>query len=266
MQNILLTNIKREATTADKEILSFDYYPVNSIHYILNGQGYFNGMHLKKGDGFIVFKGTSTCYYPDKTDPWEYLWIDVVGSKVDSSTCVCNPGNATFRFLHDKYFDALTSFISEFLPFRITDSTFCAAYASLMTSMHIVDNDTGSQKSISRQYVENAKKYIFENFHSHISIENVANNLYISRAYLRNIFYKYEGVSPQQFLIQTRIEKAKDLLLTTNMSAAQISYAVGYSDILQFYKAFKKHVGVSAGEYRTAANCESAENKNELLR
>ncbi len=261
MQSIYLTNINREATTADKEILSLDYYPVNSIHYILNGKGYFNGMHLKKGDGFIVFKGSSTCYYPDKTDPWEYLWIDVIGSKVDSDTCVCNPNNCTFRFLHDKYFDALTSFISEFLPFRITDSTFCAAYASLMTSMHIVGRNNFSQKSISRQYVENAKKYIFENFHSPISIESIANNLFISRAYLRNIFFKYEGVSPQQFLIQTRIEKAKELLLSTTMSAAQISYAVGYNDILQFYKAFKKHVGVSAGEYRAEANRKSAENQ-----
>lgn len=258
MSGIYLTCIKKEETTPDKEYLSIVHYPVNSIHYIYGGEGYFNGMHLEKGDGFIVFKGTNTTYYPEKKNPWKYIWIDVEGNNINCESCICDPKTNTFKFVPDEYFFKLTDFITESLPSRITNITFCRGSAHMMLATHILDNHNVASKSISRQHVDNAKEYIAKNFYMPISIENIANNLHISRAYLRNIFNIHEGISPQMFLVQTRLNKAKELLFTTSMSAAQISYAVGYTDPIQFYKAFKKHVGVSALEYRRNANMAAA--------
>ena len=48
-----------------------------------------------------------------------------------------------------------------------------------------------------------------------------------------------------------RIEKAKELLLESDLSVCDVSLAVGYSDALGFSKIFKKYVGVSPTEYKT---------------
>ena len=70
------------------------------------------------------------------------------------------------------------------------------------------------------------------------------------RAYLRNIFYRLEQKSPQQYLIGVRIERAKALLKTKNATISEIAASVGYQDPIQFYKIFKKHTGISATQYQ----------------
>ena len=51
----------------------------NLIHFIETGSGYFNGIHLTKGQGFICLKNVLCDYIPDKDDPWTYSWINISG-------------------------------------------------------------------------------------------------------------------------------------------------------------------------------------------
>jgi len=86
-----------------------------------------------------------------------------------------------------------------------------------------------------------------------ITMEKLAVKLYISRAYLRNLFMEQLHISPQGYLIQIRIEKAKQLLCTTEYTVSQIAAAVGYHDPLQFSRMFKKRVGGSPLHYRESS-------------
>ena len=45
------------------------------IHYVLSGEGYFNGGRLGKGEGFLITPKMSEQYYPDKKDPWSFIWV-----------------------------------------------------------------------------------------------------------------------------------------------------------------------------------------------
>ena len=70
---------------------------------------------------------------------------------------------------------------------------------------------------------------------------------------MSRIFQKYSDRSPQTYILEFRIEKAKRLLLTTTYSITAIAYSVGYDDVLQFSKIFKAKVGLSPKKYREEA-------------
>lgn len=94
------------------------------------------------------------------------------------------------------------------------------------------------------------KKFIDENYFSNITIDLVAQNFNFSRNYLYTLFKECYGISPQNYLLKLRIEKAKELLRgENNLSIGDIALAVGYSDPLYFSRLFHKKTGLSPTEY-----------------
>ena len=65
---------------------------------------------------------------------------------------------------------------------------------------------------------------------------------------------KEVGVNFSEYLIKVRIKNAKEMLLNTEGSVEDISYAVGYSDIKYFSRIFKKYMGVTPTEFRKLYN------------
>ncbi len=80
---------------------------------------------------------------------------------------------------------------------------------------------------------------------SKLSVSSLCADMGVSVSYFTNTFTKTVNVSPKQFIIDYRIEKAKEILLNTNLSVSEASYHVGYEDSFTFSRAFKKKEGVS---------------------
>lgn len=100
--------------------------------------------------------------------------------------------------------------------------------------------------------VDKAKAYIESNYqNSQISLNSVAQHVCISDCYFSVIFKKETRESFQDYLIKTRINKAKELFRTTDMKSYEIAYEVGYKDPHYFGVSFKKYVGVTPMEYKT---------------
>lgn len=77
-----------------------------------------------------------------------------------------------------------------------------------------------------------------------LSCEGIAHRLHISEVYLRKLFVKYRGIPPMKYILQTRMNKARQFLLE-GYSVSAAAEAVGYADIYQFSRAYKKHYGVT---------------------
>lgn len=93
--------------------------------------------------------------------------------------------------------------------------------------------------------------YLNENYASHISLDEIARNMYLSPVYISKLFKEETGESPINYLIQIRLDKAKDILLTDNYgSIKSVASAVGYEDVYYFSKLFKKYYGVAPAYYR----------------
>ena len=82
------------------------------------------------------------------------------------------------------------------------------------------------------------------------SAEQMADHLGFSLGYIRQVFKEHQGISLNEFVIVHRIEKAKEMLLNTDLSGREISEAIGYSDNRYFYTQFKSRVNMTIEEFR----------------
>ncbi len=78
------------------------------------------------------------------------------------------------------------------------------------------------------------------------SLENLSNSRYVT------VFKKQMGKSPNEYIIELKLQLAKNMLVRTNMSIKQISEHVGYNDQYFFSRLFKKHLGISPQKYRSS--------------
>ncbi len=93
--------------------------------------------------------------------------------------------------------------------------------------------------------------YMQENFHDpELTMNALAEYLHISSVTLAVEFKNEMDVRPSDYLANLRMEKAKELLRNTNMLVREISLAVGYEDAHVFMRRFKKHTGMTPGQYR----------------
>jgi two-component system response regulator YesN len=106
------------------------------------------------------------------------------------------------------------------------------------------------KKNKSQLPVRVAKQYIQDNFEKQLMLEDVALATNLSSAYLSTIFKKELGISFTDYLISCRMEKAKELLKTTDESISIIAEQVGYLDSRYFSKIFFKVVGLKPSVYR----------------
>jgi AraC-like DNA-binding protein len=93
-----------------------------------------------------------------------------------------------------------------------------------------------------------------------ISVPDMARQAHLSPSRFAAVFREHFGESPHAYLLQMRIDHAKELLRTTRVSVAQIAGYCGFADAQHFAKAFKNAVGVTPSVYRVAAANELFEN------
>ncbi|MGL4522579.1 MAG: AraC family transcriptional regulator [Bacilli bacterium] len=97
-----------------------------------------------------------------------------------------------------------------------------------------------------KQNIVNHALYFLENNHTkEITLEQLAEMLYVSPTHLSKIFKEATGVSPINYLIQVRLKHARELLDNNQLSIRDVAQAVGYQDAYHFSKLFKKYYGVS---------------------
>ena len=100
---------------------------------------------------------------------------------------------------------------------------------------------------------EKAKKYIEEHYaESTLSVEELCKYLNVSATYFSTMFKKAVGMSFVSYLTQVRLERAVDLLNSTEDKSYIIAEKVGYTEPNYFSYVFKKKYGISPSKYRTS--------------
>lgn len=103
---------------------------------------------------------------------------------------------------------------------------------------------------VSFQLANMVKEYIDQHFAGAIRLAQLSDELHVSQYYLSHVFRKEVGVPPKQYLIARRMDEAKRLLLTTDLSIKEVSLRVGYANPNHFFLPFKQCTGHTPLEYR----------------
>ncbi|WP_320120858.1 response regulator [uncultured Sphaerochaeta sp.] len=120
--------------------------------------------------------------------------------------------------------------------------------------------DFRESKSAGKYYemIQKAKQHITLHFADQdISLHSVASIVNVSPNHFSTIFSQETGETFIEYLTRVRINKSKDLLLTTALRSADIAYEVGFGDPHYFSFIFKKHTGISPREFRSGGKCQN---------
>lgn len=105
-------------------------------------------------------------------------------------------------------------------------------------------------KFVTNAIFNNIYKYINKNFASISSLDEICEELHVTKYYISHVFKKYMGKPPMQYITAKKIDYAKKLLQETDLSAIKIGEKCGYSDHAMFFKAFKRTEGITPIEFR----------------
>ena len=95
--------------------------------------------------------------------------------------------------------------------------------------------------------------FIAQNYCGHVTLAEIADSVHVNRSYLSRIYKERTGKNVFDVINARRVEKAKELLMCSNLKTSEIGYEVGYKDSHYFGYLFKKTVGCTPKEYRAGS-------------
>jgi len=122
--------------------------------------------------------------------------------------------------------------------------------------MNILTNTSGvsviadSLKQYHLTTVENARSYILENFSNNISLQQLAKHCLISPFHFSRIFKTIMSIAPHQYLSGVRLNHAKVLLTTSDVSVTDVAFASGFNSLEHFVTAYRQRFKVSPTAHR----------------
>lgn len=120
-----------------------------------------------------------------------------------------------------------------------------------VTEDNIKEYEAFLERSMSASRNEVAtENYIYQHYEEDLNLEMLAEKVYLSSGYLSFIFKKETGMNLNRYIRVFRMEKAKELLCSTNMKVAQISERVGFANVSYFCRSFREYYGSSPESYR----------------
>jgi len=231
------------------------------IHVVLDGTGdYFIGKRhysVHKNEAFIIYPGIETVYQADLDKPWQYLWMGFHGYTAED--CIRRIGfSPEAPVVRLRSTNEIQQGIESLLSAsQLTYSNYLMRQGEMYRFFGLM---AAQSENISKErqtydypqsvYVKQAVQHMTHYYSQKIKIDSLAEEIGITRNYLTKSFQKELQMSPQEFLINLRLEKASKILENTTASITEISDMVGYGDPLAFSKKFKEKFGMSPKSFR----------------
>jgi len=249
MYEIYATDMEFEQCKSDKERLRL-VVPYTVIHYIISGRGTFNGQKITKGTAIVSSTNSYMDYYPDKEDPWSYIYVRLWGEGIKKvfDEVGFETGTHIIAFTKHEELKNLLSLHQAIGASENQDGSKIIANALFM--LHKEDTNKLETVGMQEHNARVIKNYIDDNYFKKITVLDISEKFHLSKNYIRNLFVKYYDVSPKKYIQSKRMERARMLLLETDISISTVALSVGYDDALLFSKMFSKYFSLSPQKYR----------------
>ena len=221
------------------------------LHLVVKGYCEFSGFRAEAGQAFFIAKDRLHSF--TISSDYEHYWIGFSGDEVEKVLNTFNVVNNTHHLFGVENFDYAKNLFDDALV-RLESKDLQngdSLVLSLLNSMLPLLNQVKAQEMPYRMsYAESAKIFIRINYMRPIKMIDIANEMHISEKHMYRVFYNRFKISPQHFLLKTRMDVAEELLRENKISIKEIALTVGYTSIPSFSKAFLKYFGESPSTYR----------------
>jgi AraC-like DNA-binding protein len=232
------------------------------VVYITRGQGLFEAKGIRRqtveaGDVFLLFPGVWHRYAPDPKIGWDEHWIGFNGALTDRLL------RAPF-FLHkrpilrvgvDAGLQQRFRMLVDALERDPAGIPFSGA-GQLIEILGLIQEriqSVGANGPISG-VIREAQNRILQQAARPVDFAALARELGVSYTTFRRSFKQQTGVAPAQFQNTIRINRARDLLASTELSVSEIAERTGFNTVFYFSRIFTKKMGQTPSAYRTQAH------------
>ena len=166
------------------------------------------------------------------------LWVDIPGLEIGD-----------IMRIQDK--DARLKWLMEAIHAEYKSKTPNKALIDhLVKSVILLIGQCYLEKQTQNDMISRVIIYMQDHLRESISVQQLADMVYVSKSYLSRAFKQKTGLSLMEYLNFLRMEAAKALLAASNMNTEEIAYRAGYRSTKFFYRAFRAYTGMSTREYR----------------
>ena len=234
-------------------------HPFCEILFILSGSGSIivneNEFEVEKGDIIVYNPGVSHAESTKGENGIEIAFFGITNFKI---------GNLPFDYILEKgtspvihtgeyaqeyefYFMSLVKEVDSDKPYN---EIFSKYIARLILIGILRLSNISEAKFVTNAIFTRIYNHLNKHFTEIESMDEICNDLKISKYYLSHVFKQYMGKPPMNYVASKRIAYAKKLLQETDLNATEIGEMCGYKDHVLFFKAFKKHEGITPITFR----------------
>ena len=237
--------------------------------YCIEGQGWFSvdqTRHKLKANQYVILPACHPhAYGADKSHPWTIYWIHFKGAHASIYSEGLQQPQDIMPSRNSRISERQSVFEEIFATLEHSTDRESLRYASSLLHYYLasirylclyrrklVEESQSSQLSSYQELASATLHYMRENVEKRLTLEQLARYTGYSPSHFSNIFRQQTGESPLACLNRLKMERAGQLLLTTNMRINQICHKVGFDDNFYFSRLFKQHTGLSPRLYRQA--------------
>jgi len=226
--------------------------------YITGGRGVFENaaigrVKIEAGHAIILFPGEWHRYRPVKKVGWTENWIGFRGEYAEHiMNGFFSLSKPVFRMGHDEELLTLIRSVVDLTEQTPAGFQQLMAARTVETLARIRMLNMGYHKLDRRlaKKVHQARCYLLEHSEADVDMIALASELGMSYSRFRSLFKSQTGTAPHQYLLDIRINKAKELLADTRLTVSEIAEQLGFASVYYFSRLFKNRSGMTPTQYR----------------
>ena len=232
----------------------------NILFYCVDGKGWYVTDRKRKevfANQFIILPATTKFmqYGADSENPWTVYWVHFRGDKLSALNTFFSVEN--FLVPNDIKFDEkkIQLWSEMYKSLEMGYSIDNLAYANMclyyfLASFVYPDKWMEFMKTKENSVVEKAINFMKNNIAKKLTIDEIAAKFSYSASHFFCLFKKETGMSPLDYFIQLKIQKACQLLDLSTLRIKEVALEIGYDDAYYFSRMFSKVMSMSPKEYR----------------
>ena len=236
--------------------------PEFQLQYIHQGEGIFvaddRTFKVNPGSAILVFPGQRHHYKPSAETGWVEYWVGFNGPVFDrlvQEGILTKEHNYLEIGLRDSIINVYEEIFGEVLAQRpLYQIKACSGIMSLLAEI-ITFERRKDQPDYYQSIVEKAKILMDSNIYNTINLSSISKQLGISASRFNAIYKNYTSMSPYQYFIHIKINRAKGLLEHENLSVKEVAYQLGFEDQYYFSRLFKIKTGIAPSDWKKYIYC-----------
>ena len=228
--------------------------------YITEGRGVFRSTHfkeapLKEGDMFLLFPDERHSYHPLPNIGWKSHWIGFKGKNIDDRV-LAGFLSVEKPIYHVGFSSEIVQLYKTAYETAVNEEPFSQQMMAgivnhMVGIMYALERNMELNKNNShKDMINRARLRIREALESNLTIQEIADELSMSYSNFRKLFKEYTGLSPAVYQQDLKLQRAKELLSTTDLSVKEIAYRLNFDSPDYFSAKFKIKTGRKPSEMR----------------